>query len=93
MNKYFLSEEELMIQDMARKFADEVVAPTVTELDRKHAFPVDQVKQCGDMMFLGVEVPEEYGGAGLSCLSHCLIMEQLARHSSSLGSISDAHSG
>ena len=93
MNKYFLSEEELMIQDMARKFADEVVAPTVTELDRKHAFPEEQVKQCGDMMFLGVEVPEEYGGAGLSCLSHCLIMEQLARHSSSLASIIDAHSG
>ena len=35
MNKYFLTEEELTIQEMARKFADEVVAPTVTELDRK----------------------------------------------------------
>lgn len=93
MNKYFLSDEEQMIRDMARKFADEVVAPTVTELDRKHLFPEEQIKQCGEMMFLGVEVPEEYGGAGLNCLSHILVMEELARHSSSLASIIDAHSG
>lgn len=92
-NKYFLSEEELMIRDLARKFADEVVAPTVTELDRKHLFPEEQIKQCGEMMFLGVEIPEEYGGAGLNCLSHILVMEELARHSSSLASIIDAHSG
>ena len=93
MNKYFLTEDQLMIQDMARKFADEVVAPTGTELDRKHLFPEDQIKQLGEMGFLGAEVPEEYGGAGLGCLSHILIMEQLARHSSSLASIIDAHSG
>ena len=93
MNKYFLTEEQLMIQEMAQKFADEVVAPTVTELDQKHLFPEDQIKQLGEMGFLGAEVPEEYGGAGLGCLSHILIMEQLARHSSSLASIIDAHSG
>ena len=92
-NKYFLTEEELMIRDMARKFADEVVAPTVTDLDRKHLFPEDQIKQLGEMGFLGAEVPEEYGGAGLNCLSHILIMEELARHSSSLASIIDAHAG
>ena len=93
MNKYFLTEDQEMIQEMARKFADEVVAPTVTELDRKHLFPEDQIKQLGEMGFLGAEVPEEYGGAGLGCLCHILIMEQLARHSSSLASIIDAHSG
>lgn len=93
MNKYFLTEDELMIRDMARKFSDEVVAKSVTELDRKHLFPVDEVKQCGEMGFLGVEVPEEYGGAGLNCLSHILVMEELARNSSSLASIIDAHSG
>lgn len=92
-NKYFLTEDQIMIQDMARQFADEVVAPTVTELDRKHEFPEEQVKQLGEMGFLGAEIPEEYGGAGLGCLCHILIMEQLARHSSSLASIIDAHSG
>lgn len=92
-NKYFLTEEEEMIRDLAKKFADEVVAPTVTELDRKHEFPADQIEQLGEMGFLGAEVPEEYGGAGLNCLSHILVMEELARHSSSLASIIDAHAG
>lgn len=91
MNKYFLTEDQLMIQELAKKFADEVVASTVTELDEKHAFPMEEVKQCAEMGFLGVCVPEEYGGAGLDHLSDVLVMEQIARHSSSLASIIDAH--
>ena len=91
MNKYFLTEDQLMIQELAKKFADEVVAATGTELDEKHEFPMAEVKQCAEMGFLGVCVPEEYGGAGLDHLSDVLVMEQLARHSSSLASIIDAH--
>lgn len=90
-NKYFLTEDQLMIQEMARKFSDEVVAATVTELDQKHAFPVNEVRQCAEMGFLGACIPEEYGGSGLDTLSHVLIMEQIARNSSSLASIIDAH--
>lgn len=91
MNKYNLTEDQLSIQEMAKKFADEVVAETVTDLDRRHAFPEEEVRQCGEMGFLGVCVPEEYGGAGMDHLSDILVMEQLARHSSSLASIIDAH--
>lgn len=91
MNKYMLTEDQLMIQELAKKFADEVVAATVTDLDQRHAFPEEEVKQCGEMGFLGVCVPEEYGGAGLDHLSDILVMEQIARHSSSLASIIDAH--
>lgn len=91
MNKYFLTEDQLMIQQLAKQFADDVVAKTVTELDEKHEFPMAEVKQCGEMGFLGVCIPEEYGGAGLDHLSDVLVMEQLARHSSSLASIIDAH--
>ena len=91
MNKYFLTEDQLAVQEMARKFADEVVAKTVTDLDQRHAFPMDEVRQCGEMGFLGICVPEEYGGAGLDHLSDILVMEQIARHSSSLASIIDAH--
>ena len=90
-NQYFLTEDQLMIQEMAKKFADEVVAKSVTELDQKHEFPMKEVKMCGEMGFLGVCIPEEYGGAGLDHLSDVLVMEQLARHSSSLASIIDAH--
>ncbi len=91
MNKYFLTEDQLAIQEMAKKFADEVVAKTVTDLDQRHAFPTDEVRQCGEMGFLGICVPEEYGGSGLDHLSDILVMEQIARHSSSLASIIDAH--
>lgn len=91
MNKYFLTEDQLAVQEMARKFADEVVAKTVTDLDQRHAFPTDEVRQCGEMGFLGICVPEEYGGSGLDHLSDILVMEQIARHSSSLASIIDAH--
>ena len=91
MNKYNLTEDQLSIQEMAKKFSDEVVAATVTDLDRRHAFPEEEVRQCAEMGFLGVCVPEEYGGAGMDHLSDILVMEQLARHSSSLASIIDAH--
>ncbi len=92
-DKYFLTEEEMMIKELAHKFSDDVVAKTVRELDAKHLFPEDELRQCAEMMFLGVEIPEEYGGAGMNSLAHCLVMEELARHSSSLASIIDAHSG
>jgi len=91
MNKYALTEDQVMIQELAKKFADEVVAETVTDLDRRHAFPEEEVKQCGEMGFMGICVPEEYGGAGMDHLSDILVMEQIARHSSSLASIIDAH--
>lgn len=91
MNKSFLTEDQLSLQEMVKKFSDEQVQPVTTELDQKHLFPEDLVRQCGEMMLLGVCFPEEYGGAGLDCLSHILVMEQLARHSSSLASILDAH--
>ena len=78
-NKYFLTEDQVMIQDMARQFADEVVAPTVTELDRKHEFPEEQVKQLGEMGFLGAEIPEEYGGLGLDMRSYVCVMEEIAK--------------
>ena len=48
-NKYGLTEDQLSIQEMAKKFADEVVAETVTDLDARHAFPEEEVKQCAEM--------------------------------------------
>lgn len=90
-NQYFLTEDQLDVQALAKEFADKTVAETVTELDLAHEFPMKEVKQCGELGFLGVCVPEEYGGAGLDHLCDVLVMEQLARHSSSLASIIDAH--
>lgn len=91
MNKYFLTEEQELIQEAARQFADEEVAPVTRELDIKHEFPVELVERCKELGFLGLPIPEEYGGTGADCVSGALVMEQLARHSSSLASIIDAH--
>ena len=57
MNKYMLTEDQLSIQELAKKFADEVVAATVTDLDRKHEFPLEEVKQCGEMGFRASAFP------------------------------------
>ena len=91
MNKYALTEDQVMIQELAKKFADEVVAETVTDLDRRHAFPVEEVKQCGEMGFMGICVPEEYGGAGLSYLTYIGVCEELARHCATTSVMVSAH--
>lgn len=90
-DKYGLTEQQLMIRDMARKFSDEQVKPVVRELDQKHEFPTKIIRQCGEMMFLGACIPEEYGGAGLDTTCQLIIMEELARHSSSVASTIDTH--
>ena len=51
-NKYFLTEDQLAIQALAKDFADNTVAKTVRELDEAHAFPMEEVKMCGELGFL-----------------------------------------
>lgn len=91
MEKYEFTEEQLMIKELAKKFSDEKVAPVAAELDANHEFPMDLIKQCGELMFLGACIPEEYGGAGLDTSCQLIIMEELARHSSSVASTIDTH--
>ena len=54
---------------MARKFADEVVAPRARDLDENEEFPTDTVRQMGDLGFLGLPYPEKYGGAGMDYIA------------------------
>lgn len=88
---YFLTEEHELIRDLAREFAETEVAPVTKDLDQKHEFPTELIKRCAELNFLGVLIPEEYGGAGADCMSHVLVMEELARYNASLASIIDAH--
>ena len=75
----FLKEEHRQVREMARKFADEVVAPRARELDEKEEFPLDIVKQMGELGFLGLPFPEKYGGAGLDTLAYVIAVEEIAR--------------
>ncbi len=74
-----LTEEHLMIQKAARDFAQNECLPGVIERDEQQLFPVEQVSQLADLGFMGMMVPEKYGGAGLDTLSYVLAMEEISK--------------
>ena len=74
-----LKDEHLQVREMARRFADEVVAPRARDLDEREEFPTDLVKQMGELGFMGLPFPEVYGGAGLDTLAYVIAVEEIAR--------------
>lgn len=74
-----LSEEQLMIQQAARDFAQTELLPEVIERDRYQKFPAEQVKKMGEMGLLGMMVDPKYGGAGMDSVSYVLAMEEIAK--------------
>lgn len=86
-----LREEHHQVREMARKFADEVLAPRAREIDEKEEFPTDIVKQMGELGFMGLPYPERYGGAGLDTLSYIIAVEEISRVCASTGITLAAH--
>ncbi|MEZ2415243.1 acyl-CoA dehydrogenase [Muriicola sp. E247] len=76
---FTLSEEQLMIQQAARDFAQQELLPGVIERDEEQKFPAPQVKMMGELGFMGMMVDPEYGGSGLDTLSYVLVMEELSK--------------
>ena len=81
------TETQLLIRETARKFAQEELAPTAAERDEKEEFPYDAVKKLGELGFMGMMVPEQYGGAGLDTVSYVLAMEEISKADASCGVI------
>lgn len=77
--EFGLTEEQKLIQRTAKEFADEQLAPLAAEYDRTEEFTAPQAKMLGEIGFLGMMVPEEYGGAGLDTVSYVLAMEEVSR--------------
>jgi butyryl-CoA dehydrogenase len=77
--EFGLTEEQRIIKQTAREFADEQLAPLAAEYDRSEEFTAPQAKLLSEMGFLGMMVPEEYGGAGLDTVSYVLAMEEVSR--------------
>jgi glutaryl-CoA dehydrogenase (non-decarboxylating) len=78
-----LSEDQRLIQDTARRFAAEQIAPTLAEEERKHEFRADRVAKMGELGFFSCALPEAYGGSGMGFVESVLMAEQIARVSAS----------
>ncbi len=90
--KFDLGEDIDMLRDTIAAFAADEIAPRAAEIDRSNQFPMDLWKKMGDLGILGITVPEEYGGAGMGYLAHCVAMEEISRASGSVGLSYGAHS-
>ena len=84
---HILNEEHKMIRDMARDFAQSEIAPIAAEIDESAAFPTETVKKMGELGFMGIEIPEEYGGTGMDTLSYVLAMIEISKACASHGAI------
>jgi butyryl-CoA dehydrogenase len=82
-----LNEEQLLLRDNVRRFADEVVRPRAKEIDQTGEFPRSFFDQAGELGLAGVCVPEEYGGAGMDTVCYCLAIEEISRACANSGVI------
>lgn len=81
------SEEHEMIRQAARDFARNEIAPIAAEFDESGEFPYETIVKMGEMGFMGIEVPEEYGGAGMDTLAYVLALEEISKADASHGTI------
>lgn len=72
------TEEQLMIQDVARRIAREKIAPSAESFDRSGEFPLENIRLLGENGLMGIEVPTEYGGAGMDPIAYVLAMVEIA---------------
>jgi alkylation response protein AidB-like acyl-CoA dehydrogenase len=82
-----ITEEHEMIRQEARRFAQEVIAPIAAHHDETGEFPLETVRQMGALGFMGIEVPEEYGGVGMDTLAYVLALTEICKVDASHGTI------
>jgi len=82
-----LTEEQKMIQEMARKFAEREIRPVAAEFDRTHAHPAEICAKMGELGLMGVTIPEEYGGAAMDYVCYALAMIEISKACASCGVI------
>src|SRR5690606_23837309 len=83
----FITEEHEMIRQAARDFAQNSIAPIAAEHDETGKFPLETVREMGRLGFMGIEIPEEYGGAGMDTIAYVLAMEEISKVDASHGTI------
>ena len=86
-----LSEEQRLVQKTARDFAREKVLPKAADIDENKKIPMELIKEMGTLGFMGIDVPEEYGGSGLDRLTYMLVVEEINRACASTGVVLCTH--
>lgn len=82
-----LSDEHEMIRQTARDFAQKEIAPIAAEFDETGEFPLATIRKMGEMGFMGIEVPEQYGGAGMDTIAYVLALEEICKVDAAHGTI------
>jgi len=86
-----LDDIQKMIKKNVREFAEKEIAPVAAELDQKEEYPTKILEKMAKLGFLGVIIPQEYGGAGLDTISYAIIVEEISRKCASTGVITSVH--
>ena len=87
-----VNEEIDLLRETVRQFAEKNIAPIADDIDRDNEFPKHLWTELGNLGLLGITVPEEYGGSGISYLANLIAMEEISRASASVGLSYGAHS-
>lgn len=88
-----LDENQTAIKNTIREFSEQVIKPVVMDYDETQKFPIEIMHQLGELGFLGILVPEKYGGAGLGYTEYAIVIEELAKVDPSISLSVAAHNG
>ncbi len=91
MTEFGFTEEQIMLRDMTRDFVNKEIKPIAAKIDAEEKIPTELIKQLGELGFLGVAFPEEYGGGGFGEVGYCLMQEEVARGCMSTSTFIGAH--
>ena len=86
-----LTEEQVMIANMAKNFAEAELAPIARKTDNEHLFPTDAIKKLGELGLMGINVSPDFGGAGMDTVCYAIAMEEISKACASSGVIMSAH--
>jgi len=91
MNEFSFTEEQNMLREMTRDFVNNEIKPIASKIDSEEKIPDELIKKMGELGFLGVAFPEEYGGGGFGEVGYCLMQEEIARGCMSTATFIGAH--